>query len=84
MSFFEILKKCTSVHLNVIHIIIDVFNMSRQFLSKLVGIGSSSHNFDDELKISFLISVTHSKTFIFDLITGCCTKMIKTNSNVFK
>ena len=32
------------------------FNMSRQFVNTLVGMGSRSHDFDDELKIGFLIS----------------------------
>ena len=37
--------------------------------------GSRSHDFDDELKISFLISSSdaRSKTFILDLISGFCT-----------
>ena len=29
--------------------------MSRQFFNTLVGMGSRSHDFDDELKISFSI-----------------------------
>ena len=46
--------------------------MSRQFFNTLVGMGSGSHDFDDELKISFLIlsSDARSKTFILDLISG--------------
>ena len=46
--------------------------MSRQFLNTLVGMGSKSHDFDDELKISFFISSSDAllKTFIFDLISG--------------
>ena len=42
--------------------------MSRQFFNTLVGMGSRLHNFDDELKISFLISFSDafSKTFILD------------------
>ena len=49
--------------------------MSRQFFNTLVGMGSRSHDFDDELKISFLISSSdvRSKTFILDLISGFCT-----------
>ena len=45
--------------------------VSGQFFSTLVGEWSRSHDFDDELKISFLIfsSVTRSKTFILDLIS---------------
>ena len=41
----------------------------------LVGMGSRSHDFDDELKISFLISSSDavSQTFILDLISGFCT-----------
>ena len=37
--------------------------------------GSRSHDFDDELKISFLISssVARSKMFILDIISVCCT-----------
>ena len=37
--------------------------------------GSRSHDFEDELKISFWISssVARSKTFILDLISGFCT-----------
>ena len=47
-------------------------NISRQFFSTLVGVESRSHDFDDELKISFLIlsSVAHSEMFILDLISG--------------
>ena len=50
-------------------------NLSRQFFSTLVGMGSRSHDFDDELKISFLISssVACSKTFILDPISVFCT-----------
>ena len=47
--------------------VMGVINMSRQFFNTLVGMGSRSHDFDDELKISFLIS--SSKTFILDLIS---------------
>ena len=37
--------------------------------------GSRSHDFEDKLKISFLIlsSVARSKTVILDLISGFCT-----------
>ena len=50
--------------------VMGVINMSRQFFNKLVGMGSRSHDFDDELKIGFLISSSdaRSKTFILDLI----------------
>ena len=43
--------------------------MSRQFFNTLVGKGSRSHDFDDEPKISFLISSSdaRSKTIILDL-----------------
>ena len=46
--------------------------MSRQFFNTLVGMGYRSHDFDDELKISFLISSSdaRSKTFILDLISN--------------
>ena len=45
--------------------------MSRQFFNTLVGMGSRSHDFDDEFKISFLISTydARSKTFSLDLIS---------------
>ena len=45
--------------------------MSRQFFNTLVGMGSRSHDFDDELQISFLISSSdaRSKTLILDLIS---------------
>ena len=33
-----------------------VTNISRQYFSTCEGMGSRSHDFDDELKISFLIS----------------------------
>ena len=50
--------------------------MSRQIFSTLVGMGSGSHDFDDELKMCFLISfsVARSKTIIYDLISGSCTE----------
>ena len=40
--------------------------------------GSRSHDFDDELKISFLISssVARLKVFILDLISVFCTDVI--------
>ena len=43
--------------------------MSRLFFNTLVGMGSRSHDFDDGVKISFLVSISdaHSKTFILDL-----------------
>ena len=49
--------------------------MPRQFFNTLVGMGSRSHDFDDELKISILISSSdaRSKTLILDVITGFCT-----------
>ena len=51
--------------------VMGAINISRHFFSTLVGMGSRSHDFDDELKISFLISfsVARSKTFILDLIS---------------
>ena len=55
----------------VIMSVMGVINISRQFFNTLVGMGSRSHYFDDELKVSFLIlsSVAHSKTFFSDLIS---------------
>ena len=49
--------------------------MSSHFFNTLVGMGSRSHDFDDELKISFVISSSdaRSKTFILDLISVFCT-----------
>ena len=51
--------------------VMGVTNISRQYFSTLVGMGSKSHDFDDELKICFLISspVARSKEFISDLIS---------------
>ena len=51
-----------------------VINISRQFFT-IVRLGFRSHDFDDELKISFLFSssVARSKTFILDPISGFCT-----------
>ena len=51
--------------------VIGVINMSRQFFNTLVGMGSRTHDFDDEFKISFLISSSDalSKMFILDLIS---------------
>ena len=46
--------------------VMGVINISRQFFIFFVGMGSRSHDFDDELKISFLISSS-------DLISGFCT-----------
>ena len=49
--------------------------ISRQFFSTFVGMGSRSHDFDDELKLSFLISssVARSKEFILYQISVFCT-----------
>ena len=57
--------------------VMGVTNISRQYFSTFVGMGSRSHDFDDELKISFLISssVARSKK-IFDLISGFCSDEI--------
>ena len=62
----------------VIISVMGVTNISRKFFSTLVGMGSRSHDFDDELKINFLISssVARSKEFILDLISGFCTDAI--------
>ena len=54
--------------------------MSRHFFNTLVGMGSRSHDCDDELKISFLISSSGArlkllfwiKFMFFDLITRGC------------
>ena len=45
------------------------------FFNTLVGMGSRSHDFDDELKISVLISSSDAllKTSFLDLISGLCT-----------
>ena len=53
------------------------------FFTTLVGMGSRSYDFDDEFKISFLISssVARSKTFILDLIFGFCTDGILCTSS---
>ena len=58
----------------VIISVMGVNNISRQFFSTFVGMGSRSHDFDDELKISFLISssVARSEEFILDLISFFC------------
>ena len=71
MSFFESLLKMLIIS------VMGVINISRQFFSTLVWAGFRLHDFDDELKISFLISssVTRSKTFIMDLISGVFTLM---------
>ena len=59
--------------------------MSRQFLNTLVGMGSRSHDFSDEFKISFLISSSDavSKTFILDLIYVFCTCGISCTLSVY-
>ena len=36
--------------------VMEAINISRQFFSTLVGMESKPHDFEDELKISFLIS----------------------------
>ena len=55
--------------------VMGVINMSRQFFNTLVAMGSRSHDFDEELKITFLISSSDacSKAFILDLISGFYT-----------
>ena len=47
--------------------VMGVTNISGQFFNTLVGMGSRSHDFDDELISS---SVARSKGFILDLISG--------------
>ena len=71
----EILRKCTSVHWNVNYVSVGVINMSRQFFNTLVEMVSRSHDFDDELKISFFISSSDafSKPFGLYLISVFCT-----------
>ena len=49
-----------------------VIIMSRQFFNTLVGMGSRSHDFDDELML-ISSSDARSKTFILDLIPVFCT-----------
>ena len=51
--------------------VMGVSNISRQHFSTFVGMGSRSHDVDDELKISFLISssVARSKEYILILIS---------------
>ena len=55
--------------------VMGVTNISRQFFSTVVEMGSRSHDFDDELKTSYLISssVARSKEFILDLSSVFCT-----------
>ena len=55
--------------MSIISVMGVIYNISRQFFSTLAGEGSRSHDFDDKLKISFLI-FSRSKTFIIDLIFG--------------
>ena len=78
MVLHELLKLWRNVLVSIemlIMSVMGVINMSRQFFNTLVGMGSRSHYFDDEFKISFLISSSDagSKTFIFDLISCFCT-----------
>ena len=58
--------------------VMGVTNISRQYFSLFVEIGSRSHDFDDELKMSFIISssVARSKKFILYLISVFCTDRI--------
>ena len=58
--------------------VMGVTNISRQHFSTFVGRRFRSHDFDDELKISFLISssVARSKEFILNLISGFFTDVI--------
>ena len=51
--------------------VMGVINISIQFFSTHVKMGFGSHDFEDELKISFLItpSVADSKKVILDLIS---------------
>ena len=65
MNFFEI-SYIVFIEMLIMSVM-GVNNISRQFFSTLVGVGSRSHDFDNELKISLLISsyVARSKKFIF-------------------
>ena len=75
MSFFDFFGNVfRSIEMLIISVM-GVTIISKQFFSTLVGMGSRSHDFDDELKISFLISssAARSKEFINDLISGFCT-----------
>ena len=78
MSFFEILRNVLVSIEMLIMSVMGVINMSRQFFNTLVEMGSRSHDFNDELKISFLISSSdaRSKTFILDLNSVFCTSGI--------
>ena len=55
----------------LIRSVMGITNVSRQCFSTFVGMGSISHDFDDELKISFFNA--RSKEFILNLISGFCT-----------
>ena len=84
MRFF--FKCCGNVLVSIVMLIMSVMgviNMSRQFFNTLLGIGSRSHDFDDELNISFLISSSdaRSKTFILTLISVFCTCCIFCSSS---
>ena len=71
MSLLEILGNVL-VFIEMLNMLVmGVINMSRQFFNMCVGVESRSHDFDDELKIIFLISSsdTRSKTFILDIIS---------------
>ena len=74
MSFFDFLGNVlVSIKILIISVM-GVTNISRQYFSTFVGMGSRSHDFDDELKISFLISssVARSKDNL-DLISVFCS-----------
>ena len=75
MSFFDVLKNVLVSIEMVIMSVMGVINMSRQFFNMLVGMRSRSHDFDDELEKSFLISSSDalSITFILDQISGFWT-----------
>ena len=75
MSFFDFLGNVlVSIEMLIISVM-GVTSISRQYFSTFVEMGFRSHDFDDELKISFLISssVARSKEFILNLISGFCT-----------
>ena len=75
MNFLE--NVLVSIEMLIISVM-GVTNISRQYFSTFLGMGSRSDDFDDELKISFLISssVACTKELILDLIFVFCTDEI--------
>ena len=56
MRFFDFLRNVLVYIEMLIISVMGITNISRQYFSTFVGMWSRSHDFDDELKISFLIS----------------------------